>query len=82
MNRRPPRTVRRMKLALGLLIICRSLLSMYSHAVGPTDWPIEAAPCAGMLRATKLLFAGAGVDVPDACDEREVAVGPSFGDSP
>ena len=82
MNHRPPRTLRRLKLALGLIIVCRSLLSMYSYAVGPTDWPIDARPCAGMLRATKLLFAGAAVDVPGACDAREVAAGPSFGDSP
>jgi hypothetical protein len=81
MSHRPPRTLRRLKLALGLLIVCRALAAMHSHTVGPTDWPIDARPCAGLLRATKLLFAGAAVDVPEACEDREIAVGPSFGDS-
>jgi hypothetical protein len=81
MTRRPPRAIRRLKLVLGLLIVCRALLAMHAHAFGPTDWPIDSRPCAGLLRATRLLFAGAAVDVPEACEEREIATGPSFGDS-
>jgi hypothetical protein len=81
MTRRPPRTIRRLKLTLGLLIVCRALLAMHAHTFGPTDWPIDARPCAGLLRAAKLLFAGAAIEIPDACEEREIALGPSFGDS-
>lgn len=82
MTRRPPSTVRRMKLVLGILICCRALLAMHAVAIGPTDWPIDARPCGGLLRATKLLFLGASADVPDTCEEREIVVGPAFGDSP
>jgi hypothetical protein len=81
MTHRPPRTIRRLKLVLGMLIVCRALLAMHAHTAGPTDWPIDARPCAGLLRATKLLFAGAAVDVPEAWEDREVAAGPSLGDS-
>lgn len=81
MNPRPFRKIRRLKLALGMLIACRALLVMQAHTVGPADWAIDARPSAGLLRATKLLFAGAAIDVPEACEEREIAVTPSFGDS-
>jgi hypothetical protein len=81
MTQRPLRTIRRLKVVLGILIVCRALVAMHAHTVGPTDWPIDARPCAGLLRATRLLFAGAAVDVPEACEDREVAVGPSLGDS-
>ena len=82
MTRRPPSTVRRMKLVLGTLIFCRALIAMHTAAIGPTGWPIDALPCGGLLRATKLLFVGVGTDVPEACEEREIAIGPALGDSP
>jgi hypothetical protein len=80
MTRRPPSTVRRTKLVLGILILCRALIAMHLTAVGPTGWPIDSLPSGGLLRATKLLFVGVTTDVPDACDERQIAVGPAFGD--
>ena len=82
MTRRPPSTIRRMKLVLGTLICCRALLAMHAAAVGPTGWPIDAMPSGGLLRATKLLFVGVAADVPEECEAREIVAGPAFGDSP
>ncbi len=82
MTRRPPRTVRRMKLVLGLFIFCRALIAMHAAAMGPTGLPIDALPSGGLLRATKLLFGGVATDVPDACDERQIAAGLALGDCP
>jgi hypothetical protein len=82
MTRRPPSTVRRLKLVLGTLIFCRALLAMHTAAIGPTGWPIDALPSGGLLRATKLLFVGVTADVPEGSEGREIAVGPAFGDSP
>jgi hypothetical protein len=81
MTRRCPSTVRRLKLVLGALILCRALIAMHTAAIGPTGWPSDAMPSGGLLRATKLLFAGVAADVPDACEEREIAAGPAYGES-
>ena len=80
MNHRPPRTLRRLKLAIGALLLSRALLAMYFSTVEPTNWPIDARPCTGLRRATKQILAAAAGAL-GACDEREIAFLPSSGDS-